>query len=145
MAIGCWITVGTNTERICNTLAFPRQNYYANTPPCYVTRTLPVLFQFISVRLVQCGTPNHYIRLHVPDLYVQMSTFPPTFPQENVRDYQQESPVIKSVYQVLPVSLQVLCNIRANKQPSYFVSVTEQNLSRTTKLAPSIQQALHYI
>jgi hypothetical protein len=50
-----------------------------------------------------------------------MYTFPSTLPRENVRDYQQESPVL---YRVLPVSLEVLLNVRANKEPSYFVSVT---------------------
>jgi hypothetical protein len=72
-----------------------------------------------------------------------MSTFPSTFPQENFRDYQQETPIIKSVYQVLPVNHEVLCNIRANKQPSYFVSVTERNFYGPTNVVPSIQQAFH--
>jgi hypothetical protein len=43
-----------------------------------------------------------------------MSTFPSTLPRENVRDYQQKFPVIKSG---LPVSVEVLCNVRANKEP----------------------------
>jgi hypothetical protein len=44
MCTACWITKATDTHsEYVISIAFPRQQWYANAPPRYVTRTLPVL------------------------------------------------------------------------------------------------------
>jgi hypothetical protein len=45
--LACWITKATDTHsEYVIIIAFPRQQWYANAPPCYVIRTLPVLINF---------------------------------------------------------------------------------------------------
>jgi len=116
MRIACRITVATNTERICNTLAFPWKNFYANTPTRYITRTS------VYMSLIYTSKCLLFLQLFHEKTFVIIS----------------RNLVIKSVRQVLPVSLEVLCNIRANKQPSYFVSVTERNFYGPTNVVPCI-------
>jgi len=116
----CRIIVATNTERICNMLAFPWQNYYANTPPRYVIHTS------VYMSLIYTSKCLLFLQLFHEKTFVIIN----------------RNLVIKSACQVLPVSLEVLCNIRTNKQPSYFVSMTERNFYGSTNVVPSIQQAL---
>ena len=53
MYIACWITKVTDTHsEYVIIIAFPRQQWYANAPPCYVIRALPVLINY-AVELKQ--------------------------------------------------------------------------------------------
>jgi hypothetical protein len=41
----CWITKATDTHsEYVILVAFPRQQWFAKAPQCYIIRTLPVLF-----------------------------------------------------------------------------------------------------